>query len=89
NRVSMGPFNGIVPETPVPSLPYMFRSVGQMRHVMDGPIGDEILKAFEAHDLVGLAFYDSGARSFYNTKKDITSIADLKGMKFRVIQSDV
>jgi tripartite ATP-independent transporter DctP family solute receptor len=89
NRVSMGPFNGIVPETSVPSLPYMFRSVEQMRHVMDGPIGDDILKAFEAHGLVGLAFYDSGARSFYNTKKDITSIADLKGMKFRVIQSDV
>jgi len=89
NRVSMGPFNGIVPETAVPSLPYMFRSVEHMRHVMDGPIGDQILKAFEAHNLVGLAFYDSGARSFYNTKKDITSIADLKGMKFRVIQSDV
>ena len=89
NRVSMGPFNGIVRETAVPSLPYIFRSVDHMRHVMDGPIGDEILKAFETHDLVGLAFYDSGARSFYNTKKDITSIADLKGMKFRVIQSDV
>ncbi|TPJ67226.1 MULTISPECIES: TRAP transporter substrate-binding protein [unclassified Mesorhizobium] len=89
NRVSMGPFNGIVPETAVPSLPYIFRSVEHMRHVMDGPIGDDILKAFEAHDLVGLAFYDSGARSFYNTKKDIASIADLKGMKFRVIQSDV
>ncbi|MBA1144534.1 TRAP transporter substrate-binding protein [Mesorhizobium neociceri] len=89
NRVSMGPFNGIVPETAVPSLPYMFRSVEHMRHVMDGPIGDEILKAFEPHNLVGLAFYDSGARSFYNTKKDITSMADMKGMKFRVIQSDV
>ena len=89
DRVSMGPFNGVVPETAVPSLPYMFRSVDHMRHVMDGPVGDEILKAFEAHDLVGLAFYDSGARSFYNTKKDITSMADMKGMKFRVIQSDV
>jgi tripartite ATP-independent transporter DctP family solute receptor len=89
DRVSMGPFNGIVPETAVPSLPYVFRSVEHMRHVMDGPIGDEILKAFEPHGLVGLAFYDSGARSFYNTKKDIASIADLKGMKFRVIQSDV
>ncbi|MBZ9958456.1 MULTISPECIES: TRAP transporter substrate-binding protein [unclassified Mesorhizobium] len=89
DRVSMGPFNGIVPETAVPSLPYMFRSVEHMRHVMDGPVGDQILKAFEPHQLVGLAFYDSGARSFYNTKKDIASIADLKGMKFRVIQSDV
>ncbi|TPK78086.1 TRAP transporter substrate-binding protein [Mesorhizobium sp. B2-4-12] len=89
DRVSMGPFNGIVPETAVPSLPYMFRSVEHMRHVMDGPIGDQILKAFEAHDLIGLAFYDSGARSFYNTKKDITSMVDMQGMKFRVIQSDV
>ena len=61
-----------------------------MRKVMDGPIGDEILKAFEAHDLVGLAFYDSGARSFYNTKKhDQLDRRPGKGMKFRVIQSDV
>ncbi|MBB3233830.1 tripartite ATP-independent transporter DctP family solute receptor [Phyllobacterium endophyticum] len=89
NRVSMGPFNGIVPETRVPSLPYIFRSADHMRHTMDGPIGGELLKAFEAHNLVGLAFYDSGARSFYNSKKPITSLADMKGMKFRVIQSDV
>lgn len=89
NRVSMGPFNSVVPITKVPSLPYIFRSADHMRHTMDGPVGDEILKAFEAHNLVGLAFYDSGARSFYNSKKPITSLDDLKGMKFRVIQSDV
>jgi tripartite ATP-independent transporter DctP family solute receptor len=89
NRVSLGPFNGVVPETQIPSLPYIFRSVDHMRHVMDGPIGAEILKAFEAHNLIGLAFYDSGARSFYNSKHPIASMADLQGMKFRVIQSDV
>ena len=89
NRVSMGPFNSVVPVTQIPSLPYIFRSADHMRKTMDGPIGDEILKAFETHNLVGLAFYDSGARSFYNSKKAITSLADLKGMKFRVIQSDV
>src|SRR5204862_3169468 len=78
NRVSMGPFNGIVPETQVPSLPYIFRSVDQMRHVMDGPIGDQILTAFAAHDLLGLDFYDSGAGSFCYPNNDITSIPDLK-----------
>ena len=36
-----------------------------------------------------LAFYDAGARSFYNSKKPITTVADLAGMKFRVIQSDI
>lgn len=89
NRINMGPFNNLIPETVVPSLPFIFRSVEHMRKVMDGPIGDEILKAFEAHGLVGLAFYDSGARSFYNSKRPINTPADLKGMKVRVIQSDL
>ena len=89
NRVSLGPFNNIIPETQVPSLPYIFRSVEHMHKVMDGPIGQEILDAFAAHDLIGLAFYDGGSRSFYNSEKPITSIADMAGMKFRVMQSDM
>ncbi len=89
NRVSLGPFNNLVPETTVVSLPYIFRSTDHMHKVMDGEIGDEIKAAFEPHDLVALAFYDSGARSFYNSQKPIDSIDDLAGMKFRVMQSDV
>lgn len=89
NRVSLGPFNNIIEETQVASLPYIFRSVEHMHKVMDGPIGQEILAAFEAHDLVGLAFYDGGSRSFYNSQKPIKSVEDLKGMKFRVMQSDM
>jgi len=89
NRVSLGPFNNIVPETQVVSLPYIFRSVDHMHKVMDGEIGQEILDAFSAHDLIGLAFYDGGARSFYNSERPIKSIEDLKGMKLRVMQSDI
>ena len=89
NRVSMAPFNGIVKETIVPSLPYLFRSEEHMHKVMDGEIGDQIKAAFEPHGLVALAFYDAGARSFYNSKKPINSVADLAGLKFRVIQSDI
>ncbi len=89
NRVSMGPFNNLIEETKVVSLPFIFRDVAHMHRVMDGPIGDEILAGFEAHGFVGLAYYDGGSRSFYNRQKPITSIADLKGMKIRVMQSDV
>jgi hypothetical protein len=39
NRVSMGPFNNIIEETKVVSLPFIFRSVDHMHRVMDGPIG--------------------------------------------------
>jgi tripartite ATP-independent transporter DctP family solute receptor len=89
NRVSLGPFNNIIEETQIPSLPYIFRSVGHMHRVMDGPIGDQIKDAFSDHDLIGLAFYDGGSRSFYNSDRPVKSMADLKGMKFRVMQSDL
>ncbi|WP_394180734.1 TRAP transporter substrate-binding protein [Yoonia maritima] len=89
NRVSLGPFNNIIEETQIPSLPYIFRSVEHMHKVMDGPVGDQILEAFSDHDLVGLAFYDGGSRSFYNSQKPINSIEDLAGLKFRVMQSDM
>ncbi|MBA1346715.1 TRAP transporter substrate-binding protein [Rhizobium indicum] len=89
NRVSMAPFNGTVKESIVPALPYIFRSEEHMHKVMDGAIGDQIKKAFEPAGLVVLAFYDAGARSFYNKTKPINSVADMKGLKFRVIQSDI
>lgn len=89
NRVSMAPFNGSVKETIVPALPYIFTSEDHMHKVMDGAIGEQIAKAFEAQGLVVIAFYDAGARSFYNKQKPINTVADMKGLKFRVIQSDI
>jgi TRAP-type C4-dicarboxylate transport system substrate-binding protein len=60
-----------------------------MRKVLDGPIGDEILASMESQGIVGLAFYDSGARSFYTARKPIRTLADMKGLKVRVQQSDL
>ncbi|OEO29131.1 C4-dicarboxylate ABC transporter [Devosia insulae DS-56] len=89
NRTSLGPWNGLVKQTIVPSLPYIFKSTAHARSVMSGPVGDEILAAFEPYGVIGLAFYDGGARSFYTSEKQITSVADLKGMKLRTMQSDI
>jgi tripartite ATP-independent transporter DctP family solute receptor len=88
-RINVAPMNNVVPETMVPTMPFVFRSTAHMRKVLDGPIGDEILKACEKQGLVGLAFYDSGSRSFYTVKKPIRALADMKGMKIRVQQSDL
>jgi tripartite ATP-independent transporter DctP family solute receptor len=88
-RINAGPLNSVVPETIPIVLPFVFRSTEHMRKVLDGPVGDEILASMEAQGLVGLAFYDSGSRSFYTAKKPIRSLADIKGMKIRVQQSDL
>ncbi len=87
NRVNLAPLNSIAPKTSVLGLPFLFRSVDHMRAVVDGPIGDEILAALEPFGLIGLAFYDSGARSFYNNQRPIRTLQDLAGMKVRVQNS--
>jgi TRAP-type C4-dicarboxylate transport system substrate-binding protein len=59
-----------------------------MEKVIDGPIGrallDKVTDNPNTH-LVGLCWMDAGARNFYDTKKPIKTIADLKDLKFRVM----
>ncbi len=88
-RIHISTLNSVVPETMATVLPFVFRSTAHMRKALDSNIGDEILAAMEPHGLVGLAFYDSGSRSFYTAKKPIKSLADMKGLKIRVPQSDL
>jgi tripartite ATP-independent transporter DctP family solute receptor len=87
-RVNSGTLNTICPAMMIPVLPFVFRDTEHMHHVLDGPIGDQILADCDAQGMVGLAFYDSGSRSFY-TMKPVHDLADLKGMKIRVQQSDI
>jgi tripartite ATP-independent transporter DctP family solute receptor len=87
-RVNISPMNSVCPLTQVPTMPFLFRSVEHMRKSLDGPVGEEILKSCESAGFVGLAFYDSGARSIY-AKKPIKTVADTKGLKIRVQQSDL
>ena len=87
-RVNISPMNAICGKTLVPTMPFLFASVQQMRKVLDGPVGEEILKDCEAQGFIGLAFYDSGARSLY-AKKPVKTVADVKGLKIRVQQSDL
>ena len=88
-RVNVAPMNNICPATMVPTMPFLFRSTEHMRKVLDGAIGEEILKDCESQGFIGLAFYDSGSRSIYSVKKPIKTLADVKGMKIRVQQSDL
>ena len=87
-RVSVGALGPVVPDLNVFNLPFLFRNTAHMEKVIDGPIGQELLDKVtdnpNAH-LVGLAWMDAGARSIYDTKQPIQSIADLKGLKMRVI----
>ncbi|GAB4057351.1 TRAP transporter substrate-binding protein DctP [Uliginosibacterium sediminicola] len=87
-RVNISPLNKSCPETIIPTLPFLFKSIEHMQRAMDGSIGEEILASCVNEGYVGLAFYDSGVRSIY-TNKPVRSLADVRGMKLRVPQSDL
>jgi len=89
NRVNLAPLNSIEPLTAIPSLPFLFRSTSHMRSALDGAPGEAILASLEPHGLIGLCFYDSGERSFYNSRKPIFTPDDMRGMKIRVQNSDL
>jgi len=87
NRTNVALIGNMVPAMNVLAMPFLFRSIEHLQKVLDGPIGSEILDSFEPYGFVGLAFYDSGARSIYNSVRPVRSIADLKGLRLRVQQS--
>jgi tripartite ATP-independent transporter DctP family solute receptor len=89
NRTNVAPIGSLVPVANVLSLPFLFRSFEHLHRVLDQSLGQELLAAFQRHGFVGLTFYDSGARSIYNSVKPIRSISDMKGLRIRVQQSNL
>src|SRR3978361_357939 len=89
NRTNGALIGNFVPAMNVLAMPFLFRSIEHLQKVLDGPIGSEILNSFEPYGFVGLAFYDSGARSIYNSVRPIRSLADIKGLRLRVQQSQL
>ncbi len=86
---NLGPIGPMVAEANVVSLPFVFKDMGHMHRALDGAAGDQISAGMAKKGLIALAWYDSGARSFYNSKKPIMEPKDVEGMKIRVMNNDL
>jgi tripartite ATP-independent transporter DctP family solute receptor len=86
-RVNSAPLTGVSNKLGVLALPFLFRDSNHLWKVLLGPIGIELLDSLKDGKIDGLAYYDSGSRSFY-TKKPISRISNLKGLRIRVQQSE-
>lgn len=70
-------------------VPYFVPSeIEKAREIMSGPAGNAMLKLLEEANFKGLAFWDSQYKHF-TTNKPLRSTADFKGLKFRVMASDM
>lgn len=79
SSAALGPF---VPEMRILDIPFLFRDLEHARAVLDGEIGDELLAAMEARDLVGLAFGDIGFRHMTGPRP-LDTVQAVEGVKLR------
>jgi tripartite ATP-independent transporter DctP family solute receptor len=86
--VSTGPLSGFAPGITVVDLPFLFSSEQHAYKVLDGEIGQGLLKQLEPKGIVGLAFLENGFRHVTSNKKIMTP-ADLKGVKLRTMENKV
>lgn len=88
-RVNASPLTDFASDLGVLSMPYLFKDDAHQWDILNGDIGEELLSKLEPSNMVGLAFYDSGSRNFYNSVRPIQNPSDLKGLKIRVQQSSL
>jgi len=86
-KVSSAVMESFTEDFQVLGLPYIFRSREHVFKVLDGKIGEEILRSTEPYWIRGLCFYDAGSRSFYTIDTPVNHPDDLKGLKIRVMKS--
>jgi tripartite ATP-independent transporter DctP family solute receptor len=87
-RVSSATLTSFNPKMGLFALPYLFKDVNQEWAFLNSSKGQQMLKDLQSSNMMGLAYYESGARSFYS-RNPLTKLADLKGQKIRVQQSAI
>jgi TRAP-type transport system periplasmic protein len=76
-------FNGVVGETAVLEMPFLFRDAAHAYHVLDGKVGQSLLDKLAPHGIQGLAFLENGWREVTNNRGPVRSPDDIKGLKIR------
>ena len=89
SRVNTNSMSSTIDEFGVFGMPYLFSSTEQKYRALDGEAGEKAMALLEDYNMVGLYFWEAGARCFYTTNKAIHGVEDLKGMKIRVQQTEV
>jgi len=88
-NTSTGPLGNFVPEVKIVDIPFLFRNYDHARKVMDGPIGQDLLKKLQTKGLVGLAWTENGFRHMTNNKHAIVNADDARGLKMRTMENKV
>jgi tripartite ATP-independent transporter DctP family solute receptor len=87
--MNSGIFASVVKEFAIYDFPFLFADPKEADAVVDGPFGKSLHARLEDKGLVGLAYYELGFRELTNSKRPITKVEDIAGLKLRVIPNPI
>ncbi len=87
--MNSGIFASQVKEFTIFDFPFMFGNGKEADAVVDGPVGKKLHAKLEEKGIVGLGFYELGFRNITNSKRPVTKVEDLEGLKLRVIPNPI
>ena len=87
--IENGPMGRFVPEAMLWDLPFIFRDIDHAHKVLDGELGQMVQEKYVGVGIRHLAYNDGGFRYFTNNARPINTMADIKGLKIRVMESKV
>jgi tripartite ATP-independent transporter DctP family solute receptor len=67
-------------------FPFLFNNAEEADAVLDGPFGKKLLNKLPEKGMVGLTYWDHGFRHITNSRRPITKMEDIQGLKIRVPQ---
>jgi TRAP-type transport system periplasmic protein len=71
------------------ALPFLFANGPEADKVFDGPFGDKIMALLPPKGLTGLGFFELGFRHLTNSRREVTKLEDISGLKVRVVQQSL
>lgn len=87
--MNSGIFASIVKDFAVYDFPFLFSNANEVAAVVDGPVGQQLHAKLEEKGLIGLTYYELGFRQITNSKRPITKVEDIAGLKLRVIPNPI
>jgi tripartite ATP-independent transporter DctP family solute receptor len=79
----------VMPEMNIFSLPFFINSFDNLDKLENGETGKKIFQVMDEKGLVGLAWAENGFRQVTNSKREIKTPEDIKGLRIRVVGSPI
>lgn len=80
---------GITKEMAIWDTPFLISNAKEADTLLDGPVGEKVKAKLQEKGLVGLVYWENGFRNLTNSKRPITKMEDMQGIKLRVMQNNV